>query len=341
MTPVVLTSASQMNGDIQRRARGCLMGLAIGDALGGPTEGKSQEEIARRWGRVDGFLTDDQSGSDDTEYALFNARLLFRHGTDLNAAMVAEGWKREILHASNTYKGAGFSEMMAIRNLKAGLLPPLSGQHLHAWSDGLAMRVAPFGIVAAGRPDRAAKLAAMDGSVTHSGEGIYAGQAVAASVAVAMQGSPVGEIVDAARNVIPRDSWTSRGIERAVAIAGECPDVWSALKPLYDRLVVSSYFWSDVAPEAVALAFGIVVASRGDFRAAVLGGVNCGRDTDTIAAIAGAIIGARQGIDALPQEWTRRVSVARGTCLEIVKGMDILQTSDGLAKLALAGSPEP
>jgi ADP-ribosylglycohydrolase len=341
MTPDVLTPTTSGKSDVVRRARGCLMGLAIGDALGGPTEGKSQEEIARRWGRVDGFLTDDQSGSDDTEYALFNARLLIRHGTELRAAMVAEAWNKEIVNSSNAHKGAGFSEMMAIRNLKAGLLPPESGQHLHSWSDGLAMRVAPFGIVAAGDPTRAAKLAAEDGSVTHSGEGVFAGQAVAAAVAVAMLGSNVDAIVDAARKVIPADSWTSRGIERAVTIANKYPDVWSALKPLSAEIVVSSYFWPDIGPEAVALAFGVIAASRGNFRDAVLGGVNMGRDTDTIAAIAGAIIGARQGIDALPPEWTRRVSVARGTCLESIKGMDVLRTADAIADLANARDAKP
>ena len=283
MTPDVPTPTADMKSDVQRRARGCLMGLAIGDALGGPTEGKSQEEIGRRWGRVEGFLTDDQAGSDDTDYALFNARILLRHGMEISALTVAEEWKKDIITTSNTYRGAGFSEMLAIRNLKAGLLPPSSGQHFHAWSDGVAMRVAPFGIAAAGRPELAARLAGIDGSVTHSGEGIYAGQAVAASVAVAMQGSPVGAIVAAAQNAVPPDSWTAREIERAVAIADGCPDVWSALKPLSAGVVVSSYFWSDMAPEAVALAFGIIVASRGNFRDAVLGGVNVGRDTDTIA----------------------------------------------------------
>lgn len=314
------------------------MGLAVGDALGGPTEGKSQEEIARRWGRVEDFLSADQAGSDDTEYALFNARLLMRHGNQLTAAMIAEGWKRDIVHASNTYRGAGFSEMMAIRNLNAGLLPPASGQHLHSWSDGLAMRVAPFGIVAAGDPAGAAKLAAIDGSVTHSGEGVLAGQAVAAAVAVAMAGAPVDAIIDAAQNAIPADSWTSRSIARAVAVAGTSSDVWSALNPLYLQCVDPSYFWSDCGPEAVALAFGVVVASRGNFRDAVLGGVNIGRDTDTIAAIAGAITGALRGIEALPPEWTRRVPVARGTCLGVVQGMDVLQTADSLADLATAGS---
>jgi ADP-ribosylglycohydrolase len=323
-----------MKIDLRSRARGCLMGLAVGDALGGPTEGKTREEIRRLWNQVTDFMTDTQGGSDDTEYALFNARLLIAHGISLTPELIAEAWKTDILNADNTYRGAGFSEMLAIRNLKSGLMPPQSGCHLHAWSDGLAMRVAPFGIIAAGNPQRAAELASFDGSVTHSGEGIFAGQAVAAAIACAMNGGSVEDIIEAACQVIPVDSWTARSINRAVLIGKTSPDMWGALTPLYEALVCKSYFWSDIAPEAVGLAFGIVTAARGDLCNSVLGGANVGRDADTIASIAGAIAGARAGIDALPPEWRRRVAVSRGTCLRIVQGMDIEETADRLASLA-------
>jgi ADP-ribosylglycohydrolase len=174
----------------------------------------------------------------------------------------------------------------------------------------------------------------MDGSVTHAGEGIFAGQAVAAAIACAMGGASVDAIVDAALGVIPPDSWTSTGIQRAVNVGRKSPDIWSALEPLYQEIVCVSYFWSDIAPEAVALAFGILAASRGGFRDAVLGGVNVGRDTDTIAAIAGAIAGTREGMGALPGEWARRVLVSRGTCLSAVRGMNIQETADQLVALA-------
>jgi ADP-ribosylglycohydrolase len=323
-----------VKNSIQSHARGCLLGLAVGDALGGPTEGKPRQEIVRLWNRVTDFMSDAQGGSDDTEYALFNARLLIWHGPALTAETIAEAWKKDIANATNTYHGAGFSEMLAIRNLRSGLMPPHSGYHVHAWSDGLAMRVAPFGIVSVGRPQIAARLAAIDGSVTHSGEGIVAGQAVAAAVAHAMTGASVAAIVDAARQVIPADSWTRRSIDRAVALGEASTGMWEALTPLYNALVCTSYFWSDIAPEAVGLAFGVFTAARGDFRDAVLGGTNVGRDTDTIAAIAGAIAGARCGVDAIPSAWLRRITAARGTCLKAVHGMDIERTADQLADLA-------
>ena len=332
---------SDMNDEFTSRARGCLMGLAVGDALGGPTEGKSPQAIAGAWGRVTGFLEDEQTGSDDTEYALFNAGLLLEHGPRLTAALIADHWKKDIARGSNAFAGAGFSEMLAIRNLREGLLPPESGRHCHSWSDGLAMRVAPFGIVARGRPDIASRLALMDGSVTHAGEGIYSGQAVAAAIAAAMNGSPVPGLIEAAKGAIPADSWTSRGIDRALRLASESSDLWSALPLLHDGLANPAYHWSDLGPEAVAMAFGIVVASHGVFRDAVLGGVNIGRDTDTIAGIVGAILGAQQGFGALPSEWTARVSAAKGVCLAAVRGVNIEETAERLAQVAGAWEGEP
>ncbi len=316
------------------RARGALVGLAVGDALGSPTEGKSPQEIAARWGRVMDFLSDDQGGSDDTEYALFSAKLLLLYGRELNPTHVAEAWRRDIIKASNAYKGAGFSEMMAIRNLREGIQPPASGQHLHSWSDGLAMRVAPFGIAAAGNAQLAAQLAAEDGAVSHAGEGIFSGQAVAAAVAVAMTGAPLENILRATIAVVPKNSWTANAIAEGVKIGESSPDVWGALEPLHTALACSFYFWPDVAPEAVGLAFGILAAARGKFEDAVLGAVNVGRDTDTIAAIAGAICGASQGVSAIPERWRQRVSSSRGICIAAVRGMNVVSVADELALLA-------
>jgi ADP-ribosylglycohydrolase len=318
---------------LQDRARGSFIGLAIGDALGSLTEGKTPNQILKQWGKVTDFLSDDQVGSDDTEYALFSAKVLLDKKRELTSADVAAAWRKDIVKAGNSYKGAGFSEMLAIQNLLKGLEPPQSGQHLHSWSDGLAMRAAPFGIASVGNPKLAAQLAQIDGVISHSGEGIYSGQAVAAAVAMAMAGSSIENIFQSALDVIPQDSWTASSITRAVQIGNDASDVWNALEPLHRSLVCSSYFWSDVAPEAVGLAFGIIAAAKGKFEDAVLGAVNVGRDTDTIAAITGSICGASTGIHNIPEKWINRISVSQGICINAVKGTDIINVADDLLLL--------
>ena len=325
---------------LQDRARGSFIGLAIGDALGSPTEGKTPDEITSRWGRVTDFLTDDQGGSDDTEYALFSAKLLLEKKRELTSADVAQAWRRDIIKSDNAYKGAGFSEIIAIANLSNGLQPPLSGQHLHSWSDGLAMRVVPFGIAFTGNPELAAQYAEIDGAVSHSGEGIYSGQAIAAAISVAMSGASLELIIQAALDAVPKDSWTFNTISQGVKIGQNSKDVWNSIKPLHKAIACSYYFWSDVAPEAVGLAFGIITAAKLNFEDAILGAVNIGRDTDTIAAIAGAICGAHNGIQLIPERWTKRILVSRGICISTVKNMNILNVADELALLAESWSKQ-
>ncbi|GLJ88300.1 hypothetical protein GCM10017589_09000 [Streptomyces poonensis] len=308
---------------LRERARGALLGLAVGDALGAPAENMKPSQIRARWGRITGFVAEHPCGTDDTEYAIFSGLLLARHGSALTVAHVEAAWHQWIADRDEgAFRGAGFSERGTLENLRRGLAAPISAQHRHAWSDGLAMRAAPFGVFAAGRPAEAARLVAVDGTVSHEGEGIYGGQAVAAGVAAAMVGAPTAAVVDAALAVVPDDSWTARSLRRAVAVAhrGE--------RAVRSAVVIGGYPWTDLAPEAVALAFGAYAAADGDFASAVLAAVNMGRDADTTAAVAGALAGAVLGAASIPPEWASAIGPARGTCLPSMAGHHVLDVAE-------------
>ncbi|WP_261800920.1 ADP-ribosylglycohydrolase family protein [Streptomyces sp. PBH53] len=320
---------------LRERARGALLGLAVGDALGAPAENLKPSEIRARWGRITGYVAEQPCGTDDTEYAIFSGLLLARHGSALTPADAEAAWHEWIAdRAEGPFRGAGFSERGTLENLRRGLAAPISAQHRHAWSDGLAMRAAPFGVFAAGRPAEAARLVAVDGSVSHEGEGIYGGQAVAAGVAAAMTGATVPVVIAAALAVVPDDSWTARSLRRAVAVAhrGE--------RAVRSAVVIGGYPWTDLAPEAVALAFGAYAAADGDFREAVLTAVNMGRDADTTAAVAGALSGATRGLAAIPPAWASAIGPARGRCLPSMAGHHVLEVADLLVAAAEANSGE-
>lgn len=319
---------------LQDRARGAFVGLAIGDMLGAPAEGKTPDQIQKQWGRITDFLSDDQTVSDDTEFALFSAQLILEKKSELTALDVVQAWRKNIITVNNNYKGAGFSEMLTIKNIIQGLQPPQSGKHLHSWSDGLAMRVAPYGIASVGKPELAAYFAKIDGSVSHAGEGIYSGQAVAAAIAEAMTGASLQNIFHSALANLPKDSWTASSINRAVKIGNDASDIWSALDTLYESLVCKVYYWPDIAPEAVGLAFGVISSAKGNFEDSVLGAVNIGRDADTIAALAGTICGALNGIQCIPKRWIKRITAVKGNCINSVAGMNIIEVADNLVFLA-------
>ncbi|WP_424531016.1 ADP-ribosylglycohydrolase family protein [Sphaerisporangium viridialbum] len=315
------------------RARGCLLGLAAGDALGRPAENLAPEEIARRWGRLT-EIEPGMGGTDDTEYTIFASSLLCRYGSAMTPADVAREYREQIIpNIEGPMRGAGFSELGAIQALRRGIEPPLSGRwHQHGWSDGLAMRAAPYGVFAAGDPVEAARLVAVDGVVSNSGEGVYGGQAVAAAVAVAMTGASPGEVVEAGIAAVPEDSWTSRNLRAAVAAVAT-----ASAEALYEAVVVRHYPWTDLAPEAVALAFAGYLMGAGEVEESVVCAANLGRDADTTAAIAGALAGAGRGEAAVPERWAREIGPVTGRCLPVVAGCHVLDVATEL--VAATGEP--
>lgn len=318
------------------RARGSLAGLAIGDALGRPVEGMSYQDIRAKYGEIADFVNLEPAGSDDTEYALLTAAALLQYGINITADDFANIWKSKVCTQTAAFMGAGFSEMNAIQNLKIGLMPPYSGQHNHAWSDGLAMRVAPIGVFANGDIEVAKRIAIADGEVSHSGEGIHAGIAIAVAVTSGMAGKDYLEVFSDAVSSIPKNSWTYRTLIDAQnsLLENSNESLFNNTERLLNKVAQTKYFFADLAPEAVSLALASVLWGKGDFAKTLLFAVNLGRDADTIAAMAGAVAGAISGYEKIPDKWKVAVTSVGGSCLEFTKGMEPLNVADSLVEMS-------
>jgi ADP-ribosylglycohydrolase len=263
--------------------------------------------------------------------------LLATYGAAITAEHVEAEWRDKLLAPGRAYRPGGFSDVVATRNLAAGLHAPQSGAFgCQMWSDGVAMAISPAGIVAAGRPELAARLTVTLGCVSNGRDGIYAAQAIASAIAVAMIGAPPEAMLEAALAAAPADSWTGRSLRRAVEICARLSDdLDTALAQLSAELVVPWWPWADLATEAVPLALGAFLAANGEFRRAVPAGVSLGRDADTIGAIVGSLAGAYGGVEAIPAEWARRAAVAPGKCIGVVAGIDIAEMAGRLVDRGL------
>jgi ADP-ribosylglycohydrolase len=313
---------------VNDRAKGALIGLAIGDSFGDAARMQANRESY-------GFITDFNAGAtwstDDTEFALLTAKTLIKVKGNLTTESVVEAWFEDVV-VQDEFKRGGQSEIAAANNLRKGLRPPQSGKfntfHL---SDGTAMRIPPVGIICAGDPQKAIAMAEIDASISHSDDGIWGAQAVAAAVAVAMVDGSWEEIFEAALAPIPSDSWLHYNMIRALEIVdkanGNILDCWMAL---HDEIKAST--WATTA-EAIPAAFGCLRLCHDDFRSALVLAGNFARDADTIGAVAGAILGAKYGLSAIPEHWVEKVRYPSGTCLQFTKGLDILAMGDQLADL--------
>jgi ADP-ribosylglycohydrolase len=325
-----MRSKSELENDratLEDRAKASLVGHAVGDSFG---------DIARspdyhlQYGITMDFTEKPAPGTDDTEFALLTAQTLIKAGGNLTDADVLESWRTHVLPLSELKRG-GASEREAAANIRRGVLPPFSGiYNSHYMSDGAAMRVTPIGIACAGDPERAAYLADIDARISHSRDGLWSAQAVAAAVAVAMADGSVDEIFQSAVDAVPNDSWMKFTFKKVQEIIAEKKTLEEAWKPLHDALWTE---YKSVSPEAVPSALAIFKLTDGDFKRGIIYSGNFGRDADTISAIVGAISGAKNGMKAIPQSWVDKVRLTTGVCLPFTKGMDLFDVSRQLAAL--------
>jgi ADP-ribosylglycohydrolase len=291
------------------RATGCLLGLAVGDAFG--DLGRSQEH-RQRYGIVTNLYSEGRS-TDDTEFAVLTAQTLIDCGGNLTDEAMVASWRRYILGQGGMFDRGGKPLYGAVANLERGLLPPISGtDNVQNNDDGAAMRIAPIGVLCAGDPERAASMAAIESRISHALDGIWAAQVVAASVAVAMAGAGLDEVLATGMRYAPQDSWLGRNLQRAMNICDTHTDLFDALEQLHLQL------WAPVhsmAAEAIPQAYAILKLTGGDFRLGMIYGGNFGRDADTICALIGAISGAMHGTAVIPADWAARADKPAGVCL--------------------------
>ena len=193
------------------------------------------------------------------------------------------------------------AEQIALDNLRRGIYPPESGAWKNPYQEwiGAQMRGAICGQVAPGNPREAARLAWMDGVISHAGNGVLGEvfNAVLASLAFVEQDAR--RLLDQAIALIPRDSeyYSVLGFAREAAEKGDFDSAWAACEEEYKQ-----YNWihayPNAAAEVVALWFG-----NGSFDETMHAICMCGQDVDCNAAQLGAILGIQKGTASIPERW--------------------------------------
>ncbi|MGO4536775.1 ADP-ribosylglycohydrolase family protein [Leifsonia sp. 2MCAF36] len=339
-----------MRDSARARSLAALQGLALGDALGMPTQSMSRERIAADHGRIRGLVAAGPhqqiaagmpagSITDDTEQAVLLARLIIDgDGTVKAAAFAAEllAWERA-MEARGSLDLLGPSTRAALQRLQDGMPPEEAGRF--GATNGAAMRIAPLGIATPVEPLGAFVDAVVAvSSLTHNtGLGIASAAAIGAAVSAGVDGAETPEALDvavaAAREGARRGHWVAGG-EIAERLEWAIPALVELPPREQDDLLAQVVGTSVAAQESVvaALALVAVTVAGGDpahpepdaawdtlCRAAALGG-----DTDTIAAMTGAVLGATGAAD-----WPRSAldTVRR------VNALDLEPLVDGLLRV--------
>ena len=308
------------------RAYGALAGLALGDALGMPTQAMSPEQICAVYGRITGLVDGDASqpyapgmpaGSvtDDTEQALLVASLLVRgRGTSSGRVALDAG---EFAHAlldwedSMIERGSldllGPSTKAALERVRAGEDPLSVGGA--GTTNGAAMRVTPIGIaMSTADPEAFADAVWSSCQVTHATrQGFQSAALVAAAVSMGIDwdtpsASDMTALLWKALTYVDslpeRGAWTPdpdvvAATRRAMHLVANPAS--SSLECLVEQVGTSV-----ASAQAIPMAFALL--ARDPSPRALLDAANIGGDTDTIGAIAGAILGGALGEQVLPAD---------------------------------------
>lgn len=307
---------------------GSLSALAIGDSMGDIAR---KVDLSPHFGITTDFHKGDTWSTDDTEFAMLCAKTLIDCDGRLTSDDVVKAWLENVA-VQDEFKRGGFSEDEAAKNLRKGLRPPLSGQYnAYSNSNGAAMRIAPIGLYCAGDPEKAIRMAIVESEISHHGDGVWGALAVAAAVSVAAVDGTYDEILSAAINAVPKDSWMYYAINKAFEIVEKANGNWmDAWMPLHNQLWTS--YWG-CAAEAVPQALAVLKLIHGDFKETLIYACNFGRDADTIGAIVGAILGAKFGASVISAEWLMRTRYTTGTCLAFSKHLDIQEISKKLCSI--------
>lgn len=300
----------------QSRARGALLGLAIGDALGMPTQYMPRSLVAARYGILDHFepAPDDNPISrgmpagrvtDDTDQAVILGQLLVEGGGYVEPRRFADellAWETRMI-AAGSADLLGPSTRKALTLIAEGMPTDETGRT--GATNGAAMRVAPVGIAFPARPVEALVDAVFQsGHVTHNTTiGLAGASAVAAAVSAAIDGSTVSEALEAAvegARLGARRGYYFAGGDIAARIGWAIGLVrgkqqGEALDLIYDIVGTGV-----ATQEAVPAAMAIISLVPDDPWLICRLAASLGGDCDTVAAIAGAIAGACHGVEGFP-----------------------------------------
>jgi len=289
---------------------GCLLGGAVGDALGLPYERIKSARVNRLYGKIDGqfhhhLILNRGMLSDDTEHALFTAMAIdmcrANDNTEKFPRYLAGFLKRWIISFP---AGVGKATLIACGRLLIGVSPDHSG--ISSAGNGPAMRAPIIGVLAKDE-NQLIKFVRQSTRITHRNPKAELG---ALAIAAA------GRFASRQEN-INGDEYLN--YLQQLFIEAECEDTEKLFDLLHSVISSIGNQTTEEFAKHIGLQFGVSgyiyhtvpivlhawLNHPNDYQEAVLSVIRCGGDTDTTAAITGGIVGACVGKSGIPEQWIR------------------------------------
>ncbi len=300
-------------------------GQIVAGAIGTAVEGYITENIRKVFGEIYDYPRTPNTFNDDITYELALLKAVEKCGKAITSADIAEQWVALV--------PMGWSaEEVALANLKLGIFPPQSGYMNNPYREwiGAQMRGVICGQLFPGKPYEAARMAWMDGQVSHHNNGILGEVFNAVMASLAYVESDIRKIVEMAISMIPADSEYYTVVKFALDTCKENSDwesAWRVCEKKYEH-----YNWvhayPNAAAEVVALWFG-----NGDFDETMHIIAMCGWDVDCNAAQIATVVATAVNAP-LNEKWTAPIGDKLDTYMRDIKKLSILGLSKQTCELA-------
>jgi ADP-ribosyl-[dinitrogen reductase] hydrolase len=281
---------------------GCILGTAVGDALGLPYEGLTPQRAERLFKKKDRYHFFFNKGmiSDDTEHTCMVAQSLIesRGNSKLFAKWMAWRLRFWLLGLP---AGVGFATLRSILKLWCGFPPDKSG--VFSAGNGPAMRSALIGVCYGHDETKLIEFVRVSTVITHTDPKSYWG---ALAVALAAHTSCSSETIDGSQfydrlktllSSEPASKFLDL-IETAVSSSQNGQSTKNFATSLGLEKGVTGYVY-----HTVPVVIQAWLSHPQDFQSGILEILACGGDTDTTGAILGGIIGSRTGKQGIPEKW--------------------------------------
>ncbi len=306
--------------DLSERIYQGWLGQLAGGSFGTAIEGYSGKQIQTIYGEIREYITTPETTNDDVVYELIFLDVFERMGRNLTAGDIGLEWVRQIQFGWS-------AEWVALRNLNQGILPPQSGSFNNPFAHwiGAQMRGMVCGMLAPGWPMEAARLAYLDGVVSHEHNGVYGEIYAAVLTALAFVRKDIRSILKEAAAYLPQKSEYTAVVRYCLKKLEENEDpitTWADFEIEFER-----YNWIHSYPNIAAVIFALWYGN-GDMTQTFSLLAKAGLDVDCNAGLAGNVLGV---INPVPLQWATPI----GDRLETyIKGKEVLSIQELAQKTA-------
>nr|WP_083430737.1 ADP-ribosylglycohydrolase family protein [Ndongobacter massiliensis] len=267
-----------------------------GGGLGTMLEGYTTDNLRKTFGEITGYLRQPSTHNDDILFELALIDAVAENGYAVSSNDIALKWVGNI---SYTWS----AEEIALKNLRRGIMPPESARLNNPWNEwiGAQMRGSVCGLVCPGNAREAARLAWLDGRISHVNNGILGEVFNAILTAEAWNSKNVREILYKTISLIPKKSQYYSVIDFAIKACEENSSwepAWRKCEEEYRH-----YNWIHAYPNAAAEVVALYFAEE-DFDECMHIIAMCGQDVDCNAGQIATIYGIIHGFEGIDARWS-------------------------------------